>query len=387
MDHSSLGPLNPFDLIPNEILAHILSLSTHTADPTQLTSYLDRDTVFPFTALRSCKRWRDVTHNTPEIWAVAAIVSRREGLPRLMEHARRCGDRPLDVSINIDDTRTGCRYFLRDLHHDLDVKLLHKIKHLRMICRRKEFYSACLHMYQVTAAFTRLGVELEGLEWLVVEGMDFRNQWSYAALFLIKGFETQPNLRSLRLSGFRLFARQTMDGRGSLPKLEVLVLDDCIAYIIDVFPYVDMPVLHTLSITTSDDPDPDPTAPSVTMSATIAHIPSVQQLTLIDIPTLQDLTKILSSVPNVKHLTLGGRWTLEVFDSEVEGLVSHLESLQIMGLSTKIDMPKVKSVVASRLDTLREVTVDVGRGEVADVKEMEEFRWLQEHVTLTLNAR
>ncbi|KAG8984147.1 hypothetical protein FRB94_005043, partial [Tulasnella sp. JGI-2019a] len=94
------------------------------------------------------------------------------------------------------------------------------------------------------------------------------------------------------------------------------------------------------------------------------------------------LTKILSSVPNVKHLTLSGQWTLEPFDDEAKGFVSHLESLRIMG--TKIDMPRVKSVVATRLSTLRTVTLDFGSGEGRDVKETEEFKWLQEHVTLTL---
>ncbi|KAG8982692.1 hypothetical protein FRB94_009901 [Tulasnella sp. JGI-2019a] len=380
--------MNPFDRIPNEILIHILSLSTHTADPGQVASYLDRDAVFPFTSLRLCKRWRDVTRSTPEIWAAAAIVSLPEGLPRLMEHARRCGDRPLDVSISIVDVDIGFQAFITRLRYDRDVKLLHKIKYLRMMYREKDFYSALGTMDRVMRGLTRFGgAVLERVELFAIEWMGPPNMWDEVASLLVLVFDSQPQLRSIRLGGFRSYIPQTTSYTRSLPKLEVLVLDDCDAYIIDILSYVDIPVLHTLSITCSGTPNPYPTASSVTMPARIAHIPSVQRLTLIHMPTLQDLKKVLSAVPNVRHLTLGGRWTLEAFDNEVEGFISHLESLKVMSLSTKTDMHKLKSVVASRLGTLQAVTLDLGRGVVPDVGESEEFKWLQEHVTLTLNAR
>ncbi|KAG8982694.1 hypothetical protein FRB94_009903 [Tulasnella sp. JGI-2019a] len=388
MDPTHVGPLDPFSLIPNEILIYILSLSTFVADPTQLASYLDRDTAFPFTALLICKRWRDIIHNTPEIWGVAAIVSRPEGSSKLMEHVRRCGNNPLDLSINMDMDVIGRHGFLSHLDRCHDRELLCKIKHVRMICQRKAFYSTVVDMWRVVDAFNRLGVELEGLEWIAI-GSDGTpiNRDNIASVFL-RAFERQKRLRLLHLSGLRFFIQQRMqmDPR-PLHKLEVFVLDDCDAYTIDILSYADMPVLHTLSITCSDIPCLDPTMPSVTLSTGIVRIPSVQRLTLVHIPTLQDLTKILSSVPNVKHLTLGGRWTLEAFDNEVEGFIGQLESLKVMDLSTKIDMPMMKSVVAARMGTLQEVTLDFGRGEVPDVEEMEEFKWLQKHVTLTLFAR
>ncbi|KAG8989372.1 hypothetical protein FRB94_001471 [Tulasnella sp. JGI-2019a] len=145
-----------------------------------------------------------------------------------------------------------------------------------------------------------------------------------------------------------------------------------------------MPALHTISISCSDTPDPDPKAPSRAMSTRIAHIPSVQRLTLVHITTLQDLTKVLSSVPNVKYLRLGGRWTLEPFENEVGGLVNHLEPLRILGPSTKIDVTRMKRMVAARLGTLQRVTLEVIGGEVKEVEEADGFKRLQEHVALTV---
>ncbi|KAG9034610.1 hypothetical protein FRB95_012930 [Tulasnella sp. JGI-2019a] len=232
------------------------------------------------------------------------------------------------------------------------------------------------------------GARFEGLDWICAEN-DGRDiicvNWTLVTSSLVMSFVEHSHLRSIRFEGIKFLVRQAMvTGWGSrlLPELEVFVLDNCDAYTIDILSYADMPVLHTLSITCSDASDPNPTVPSRAMSAGIAHIPSVQRLTLIHIPTLQDLTNILSSVPNVKHLTLRGQWRLEPFDDEVEGFVSHLESLQIIG--TKIDMPRVKSVVTTRFSTLSTVALGFGRGEGLDVKETEEFKWLQEHVTLTL---
>ncbi|KAG9032490.1 hypothetical protein FRB95_001397 [Tulasnella sp. JGI-2019a] len=391
--YTQTGALNPgpLDLFPNELLASILSLSTHTADLEELARQLDYDTVFPFTALRVCKRWREVTYGTSGIWAVAAIKARPEWYPRLIEHAQRCGDRSMELSVSMDVTRHAKFFecfeaFNGHTKPASELQLLHKIRRLRIICPRGKFITSSSNVEELMFVLKRWGARLEEVEWVISESdgsMDTSIVWCLITEWLIEICKFHSGLRSLRLGGIRVFTQQDTSSSNKiswlLPELEVLVLDDCDAHTIEFLRYAEMPTLHTLSISCSDTPDHDPKAQSRAMSTRIAHIPSVQQLTLVRIPTLQDLMKVLSSVPNVKHLTLDGRWTTEPFDNEVQGFVIHLESLKVLGLSTKIGMTRVKCVVETRLGTLQSVTLEVRGGEVEDSKEAEELKWFQEH--------
>ncbi|KAG9021603.1 hypothetical protein FRB95_001871 [Tulasnella sp. JGI-2019a] len=91
---------NSFDL-PVEILIQILILASHVQDPDQLAQYVARKTIFPFTALDVCQRWRTIAHDTPSIWTRATIIPDPTWYPRLMEHSTNCGSLPVHLDVMI----------------------------------------------------------------------------------------------------------------------------------------------------------------------------------------------------------------------------------------------------------------------------------------------
>ncbi|KAG9032491.1 hypothetical protein FRB95_001398 [Tulasnella sp. JGI-2019a] len=73
---------------------------------------------------------------------MAAINSRPEWYPRLMEHTQRCGDHPLDLSIVMDVARNSMFFkcFNEYVKPASELQLLRKVERLRMICRQGRLY-------------------------------------------------------------------------------------------------------------------------------------------------------------------------------------------------------------------------------------------------------
>ncbi|KAG8982703.1 hypothetical protein FRB93_007924 [Tulasnella sp. JGI-2019a] len=365
---SHIDGLRLFDLLPAELLAYIISLSAQMTNPTQLATQLDRDTVFPFTALRVCKRWRDITNGTSSLWNTAAIISRPHWIPRLMRHAQHRNGLPMDLSVCLDVRRN--RHFLLDFDRRLKstpTRPTFRIRNMRIICQRDMLYGSISQGHGLMDELKRSGAVIEELDWIAVSDEErFINphNWSFITRSLVGTFAQLSQLRSLLLSGVRFYMRQDViistveEGLRVLPALERLILEDCDVFTLDILRYAEMPKLHTLSISCSDAPNPDPTAPSMAMTTGIAHLTSVQHLTLKSIPTSQDLVNVLSSAPNTRRLTLGGRWTLEPLETGMDGVLDHLEYLRVLNSSIQPDaLRDVKRAVLARFGTLREVAL------------------------------
>ncbi|KAG9021954.1 hypothetical protein FRB95_001088, partial [Tulasnella sp. JGI-2019a] len=304
---------NAFDL-PIEILIEILTLASHVQDLDQLAQYVARKTIFPFTALDVCQRWRTVAHDTPSMWTCATIIPDPEWYLRLMEHSTNCGSLPIHLDVMISQ-KQDIYAFEELLAKLLDVDYDTHVRSVRVIGTPEDgsFHISTINMI---GRYFSVGSRIRHLELALRNCSSSWGEISLACLTPVLHIGIAiaasrcSHLRSLTLSSFHLPPWDTQMGAyftSSLSCLDELYLKGCDAHTPPLLWRWEMPMLRTLVIDCISPPTgsvPTPLQRALQISPEWLYLPSVRNVVLGNVTIHPDLQILLSSVPNATCLAL-----------------------------------------------------------------------------------
>ncbi|KAG8862240.1 hypothetical protein FRB96_001819 [Tulasnella sp. 330] len=320
-----------------QILIYILTIAARRPTVDEIAQYIERQTIFPFTALSVCRLWRDIAYSSPWMWTSAAIVMDPDWYQRLFKYIERCGTLPVYLNYIIPASE-GFRRYSRRLIRGSYFQDKTKVQAVRIIGTPGDGlkYLATIHFLE------RFGETLE----------DMDLDWEGPSLNAL-GYVPSSSAPSA-------FLRATILFPSTFPVIEKLHFQACNPYTPRMIRHWDMPCLRIFvidSISRTWEATPATVSPMQTLPlADPPHLlPTVQLAILKDIDSQSHLQIFLSSIPNATALALTTPPEDDPLSVQSDGmtLVIHLTILEPVP-----NLRMLRRFISSRLPALRVVELN-----------------------------